>query len=390
MTHAFKVNKSMNAKTIVIMGGGIGGIVVANKLRKAIDKSHQIVLIDKETHHLFYPSFLWVMMGWRTSSQIQKSFQLLEKKGIKFLNAEVTEINFETKTVSTSKEKVKYDYLVLALGASTFPERIDGLRENAYDIYSLEEVARLRNDLPVFTGKLVVVLICSTPFKCPAAPYEAALLLASYFKQKGKPIEVQVVTPEQLPLPVAGPEVGKYMVSLLDAYGIKFLPEHQVQQINPGHIQCQKGISIPFDLLLAVPPHGLPGALKNSPILGETGWVSVDPAKLTTSLENVYALGDVTTIPLPVGKPLPKAGVFAHAQAEVVAHNIAAHIIGSGASKSFNGEGSCFVELGDGKAAFAKGNFYTKPAPVVLLKKPSRFRHWQKVLFEKWWLWKWF
>lgn len=381
---------SMNTKTIVILGGGIGGIVVANKLRKAIDKSHQIVLIDKETHHLFYPSFLWVMMGWRAPSQIQKNFQLLERKGIKFINAEVTEINFETKTVSTSKEKLKYDYLVLALGASTFPERIAGLVENAYNIYSLEEVTRLRNHLPDFTGNRIVVLICSTPFKCPAAPYEAALLLASYFKQKSKPIEVQVVTPEQLPLPVTGPEVGKYMVSLLDAYGIEFLPEHQVQQINPSHIECENKTSIPFDLLLAVPPNGLTGVLNNSPILGKSGWVSVDPAKLTTSLENVYALGDVTSIPLPVGKPLPKAGVFAHAQAEVVAHNIAAHINGSDASKSFNGEGSCFVELGDGKAAFAKGNFYTAPAPVVLLKKPSRFRHWQKIWFEKWWLRKWF
>ncbi|MCK4777438.1 MAG: NAD(P)/FAD-dependent oxidoreductase, partial [Actinomycetia bacterium] len=103
-----------------------------------------------------------------------------------------------------------------------------------------------------------------------------------------------------------------------------------------------------------------------------------------------YALGDVTSIPLSVGKPLPKAGVFAHFQADIVAYNIAAKIKGESSKKEFDGKGYCFIELGDGRAGYASGNFYKEPKPEVNLKKPSRFWHWGKVLFEKWWLWRWF
>ncbi|MFZ3062153.1 MAG: NAD(P)/FAD-dependent oxidoreductase, partial [Actinomycetota bacterium] len=87
---------------------------------------------------------------------------------------------------------------------------------------------------------------------------------------------------------------------------------------------------------------------------------------------------------------LPKAGVFAHYQADVVAHNIAAEIKGSRSRKAFDGRGYCFVEMGYGKAGFDSGNFYTEPQPTVRLRKPGRLWHWGKILFEKWWLWRWF
>jgi sulfide:quinone oxidoreductase len=170
------------------------------------------------------------------------------------------------------------------------------------------------------------------------------------------------------------------------------MPQHQAVQIDPKRkeITFRNGETLSYDLLVGIPPHGVPPVLEGSPVLGESGWVKVNPRTLETELENVYALGDVTAIPLPVGKPLPKAGVFAHAQAKVVAHSIEAKIKGASPEKEFDGGGACFIELGDGTAGYASGNFYAEPKPVVHLKKPSRLRHWQKVIFEKWWLWKWF
>ncbi len=379
-------------KRIVILGGGMGGVVVANRLRKALTRDNDISVIDREKNHLFNPSLLWLMVGERNREQIQKPLSRLQKKGIRFLNAEVSGIDFEGRTVSTSGGEVPFDYLVIALGASTFPERLAGFSEAAYNLYDLSGADGIREKIGSFDKGRVIVLVSGVPFKCPAAPYETALILSAYFTKKHRDIEVEVVTPEPLPMGVAGPEVGNMVVSLLESRGIRFMPQHQAVKIEPAKkkIAFQNGEALSYDLLIGIPPHGVPPVLEGLPVLGASGWVKVNPRTLETELENVYALGDVTAIPLSVGKPLPKAGVFAHAQAKVVAHNIEAKIQGASPKKEFDGRGACFIELGDGTAGYASGNFYAEPKPMVNLKKPSRLRHWQKVLFEKWWLWRWF
>ena len=380
-------------KKIVILGGGTGGLVAANKLRKALNRDNEIILVDKEKNHLFYPSLLWLMVGWRNREKIQKPLSLLQRKGIRFLNAEVLKIDFKKKIVLTSGEDIAYDYLIIALGATTFPERLKGFSESAYNLYELNGAEKIKKAIENFNGKKIIILISSKPFKCPAAPHEAALLLYEYFKKKKKNVEIEVVTPNPLPMGVAGPEVGNMVVSMLQSRGISFTPQHQALKIDPKkkEIVFQNNKTISYDLLIGIPSHGIPKVLKDlRPVLDKSGWVKVNPKTLETDIENVYALGDVTKIILPFGKPLPKAGVFAHFQAEVVAHNIAAEINGISKKEEFNGKGYCFIELGDGRAGFASGNFYNEPEPIVNLKKPSRMWHWGKILFEKWWLWRWF
>ena len=150
------------------------------------------------------------------------------------------------------------------------------------------------------------------------------------------------------------------------------------------------GRKVEYDLLVTIPPHRCPAVVKNAGLAGETGWVSVNARTMATAFDRVYALGDVTMIKLANGKPLPKAGVFAHGQAEAVARNIVAGITRSGKPAEFNGDGYCIVETGYGQAVLGAGNFYTEPDPVVALKPPSRFSHLGKVAFEKYWLWRWF
>ncbi len=377
---------------IVILGGGTGGLVVANKLRKELNQDNKIILVDKEKSHLFNPSLLWLMVNWRKKEQIQKPLSLLKKKGIKFINDSVQKIDFEDKTVFTSADDISYDYLVIALGASTFPKKIQGFSNDSYNLYDLNGIEKIREEIKNFNKGRLVILVTSIPFKCPAAPYEAALLLSAYFSQRQNDVDIEVITPEPLPMGVAGPKVGNMVVSLLQSRDIRFSPEHQMTEIDSAkkEIIFKDGNKASYDLLICVPPHGIPPVLKDSPVLGESGWVKVNPKTLDTELENVYALGDVTNIPLSVGKPLPKAGVFAHYQAEIIAHNMVTKINGGSGTKEFDGKGYCFIELGDGKAGYASGNFYMEPTPVVNMKKPSIFWHWGKVLFEKWWLWKWF
>lgn len=379
-------------KKVVILGGGAGGLVVANKLRSAVGQKAEITLVDKEKNHLFSPSLLWLMVGWRDEYQIQKPLSILKKKGINYVNTNVERIDFEKRTVSTAGGDLPFDNLVIALGASLYPENIPGFTEAAYNIYELSGAKKIREAVKTFNKGKLVVLVSSIPYKCPAAPSETALILSSYFAGRGKDVDIELITPEPMPMGVAGPEVGKMVVSLLESRGISFTPQHQVVEIHPGkkEIVFQNGGKRSYDFLIGIPPHGAPHALKDSPVLGGSGWVKVNPRTLETDIENVYAIGDVTSIPLPIGKPLPKAGVFAHLQGDVVAHRIAAGINGQPVKDEFDGKGYCFLELGDGRAGYASGNFYGDPKPEVYMKKPSRLWRWGKVLFEKWWMWRWF
>jgi sulfide:quinone oxidoreductase len=381
---------------IIILGGGIGGHVASNLLSKGLGKNHDIVLIDKKNQYSFAPSFLWTAMGWREPQQITRDMSRLQKKNVKFVKAEVMKIAPAERTVETSAGKFAYDYLVIALGADLDTETIPGFSESAFHVYSLEAAMQFREQVRRFSGGTVVIGISSLPFKCPAAPYETAFLLDYYFRQRKvrDKVELQFFTPESLPMPVAGPTVGNAVKQILEARQITYHTNVKLASINKdkGKVIFEGSNSMDFDLLFAVPPHRAPKAVRESGLTKETGWISVDRKTLRTSYDDVYAVGDVTGIRLSNGKVLPKAGVFAHGQSSVVAHNILAEIRHYGERKEWKGDGSCFIETGFGKAAMAKGNFYAEPDPAINIRWPgvSRVWHWNKILFEKYWLSKWF
>jgi len=380
-------------KQILILGGGTGGLVATNKLSKKLKGRYEIILIDKNSKHIYAPSFLWLMIGKRKAEDIQKSLQLLKRKGINFINEEITEISLKKKIVRTTGNEFGYDYLVISLGAELAPERIKNLSKAGYNLYQLKEVERLRDDLNEFHGGKVCIVISSLPFKCPAAPYEAAFLLDEYFSKKGmrKKTEINIFTPETLPMPAAGPENGKIIKSVLEKRNIKFNPEVQLVSVNANKKELKfKDKKIDYDMLIFVPPHQAPEVIKKSGLGNEAGWIPVDRNSLETAYENVYAIGDNALITLDSGKPLTKAGVFAHFEAEVVAENIAAKIKGMKIEKEYNGQAYCFLETGYGKSGFGGGNFYTKPVPIIKMRKPGRIWHLGKILFEKYWFWKFF
>jgi len=381
-------------KQILILGGGIGGLVAANKLRKKLGNEHKITLIDKNDKHIYAPSFLWVMQGKRNAEKIQKPLEHLKINGIDFVNEKVVKIEPEKKIVRTNKNNFNYDYLIISLGTELVPENIKGLSQAGYNLYQIEEVERLREDLKEFKGGKVIIVISSLPFKCPAAPYEAAFLLDEYFSKKrirGK-TEINIFTPETLPMPSAGLENGKIIASMLEKRNIEFNPELQLVSVysDKKELKFKEGKIVNYDMLIFVPPHRGPRVIKDSKLGNEAGWIPVDKNTLKTKYDNVFAIGDVASITLDSGKPLSKAGVFAHLEAEVVAENIAAEINGLAPNKKYDGQAYCFLELGYGKSGFAGGNFYSKPSPMIKMRRPGRLWHWGKILLEKYWFWRYF
>lgn len=379
------------ARTIVILGGGVGGVVAASDLRRRLPRLHRIVLVDREPEHLFAPSLLWLMVGQRTAAAIQRPLSRLARKGIDLRIAEVERIDPATRTVTLAGgEVLSADHLVISLGAELAPASIPGLAAAGHNFYTLRGAESFRDALRTLRTGRILVLTAAPAYKCPAAPYEAAMLIEAFCRERGvrDAVQVDVYAAEPAPMSVAGPEISAAVKQLLAAKSIPYHPEHQVTAVDgtARRLTFANGASAEFDLLAYVPPHRAPRAVRDSGLAAESGWISVDRHTLETRFPGVYALGDVVAIPLAIGKPLPKAGVFAHAEAEIVAKNIARAIAGQGTPQRFDGHGECFIEIGNGKAGWGGGNFYAEPTPQVTLRMPSWRWHLGKVLFEKSWL----
>lgn len=384
-----------HGKTVLVLGGGIGGIVAATRLRQMLPREYRVVLVERESQHVFAPSFLWMMIGQRSAEQISRPLAALAKRGIELIQGTVERIDPAARTIRVDGKELSGDYVVIALGADLAPETIPGLAQAGHNFYTLSGAASLRDArLSVRSGR-IVVLVSAMPFKCPGAPNEAAMLLEYDCRKRGvrDRVNIDLYTAEPGPMPVAGQAVSGVLREMIESKGIAYHPNHAVTAVDAAQrrISFANGASAGFDLLAYIPPHRAPQVVRDAGLCAESGWVPVDRGTLETKFSGVYAIGDVTGIMLTsINKPLPKAGVFAHNEAEVVAHNIARAITGKGTERRFTGDGECFLEGGDGRAAFGGGNFYADPAPQIRLRQPSTILHLGKVVYEKYWLFRWF
>lgn len=388
------MSASTEGQTVVVLGGGVGGLVAAVELRKQLPKKHRVVLVEREENNVFAPSLLWLMTGTRTASQISRPMAGVSKRGVDVIRGTVEKVEPGQRRVTVNGQAMTADHLVVALGAEFADETIPGLSAAGHNFYTLAGAEHFWEALANFKGGRIVVLTAAPAYKCPAAPYEAAMLIEHSCRKRGLGGETKVdlYAAEPGPMGVAGPDVSAAVRGMVEGKGIGYHPNHQVTSVDVAakELVFANGAKAAFDLLAYVPPHRAPRVVLDCGMTAESGWVTVNRETMETSFPGVYALGDVTSIPLKMGKPLPKAGVFAHAQAEVVASNIARIVAGKEAGARFDGHGACFVETGDGKAGFGNGNFYGDPTPQVALKAPGRQWHAAKVLFEKNWLHKWF
>jgi sulfide:quinone oxidoreductase len=314
----------------------------------------------------------------------------LRERNLRLVQAEVSAIDPTGPSVTAGGRTWTGDALVLALGADLDPAGVPGLAEAGHNLYTVAGSASGFQALEALTGGQVVVLVAGVPFKCPAAPYEVAMLVDGYLRRRRRrqAVAVSVWAAEATPMGVAGPAVSQAVTDALAQRDIAYHPDHRVFRVDPARrrIRFDTGTEIGYDLLLYVPPHRVPDPVAASGLAPQDGWVRVDPRPLQTGWERVWAIGDVTGITLPSGKLLPKAGVFAHREGDVVAERIAALGAGRDEAPVFDGHGECFIEMGGGVAGFARGDFYAEPVPVVRAYRPGRHWHLAKIGFERsWW-----
>ena len=382
-----------DSKTALVLGGGVGGLVAANRLRKLLPARHRVVLVERERQHVFQPSLLWVAVGDRTPDDIQRPLAQLVRRGVEVRIGTVDALDTGTRVARVGGDSVSGDAIIVALGADLAPETIPGLADAGHNLYTLDGASAFQRALKELRHGRIVVLTATPAYKCPAAPYEAAMLIEAALRRRGvrDRVQVDLYAAEPGPMAVTGAKLSGQVRGAVESKGIAYHPEHQVTRVDAAarRLTFANGATADFDLLLYVPPHRAPAVVREAGLVGASGWVAADRFTFATPIAGVYAIGDITGIPLAMGKPLPKAGVFAHAQAEVVADNIAGLWTGRHAHREFDGMGQCFVETGDGRAGMGAGNFYAEPTPQVAFRKPSRLLHWGKVLLERRWLKRW-
>lgn len=375
--------------TILVLGGGIGGVTVANELRKSFGNEDginlaQIKVFEKEKSNLYAPSLTWMMVGKRKEEQISHNMDEIEFGGIETVFGKIEAIDPDSKTVISNGTSHSGDNIVISLGA----EKNDphGLASLGYNFYTTKGANDFYQNLKNFEGGTIAITVSSLPHTSPVAPYEAAFLIDEFTREKGirDVTEILLLTPEERPMPFAGTKISDAVLNQLQDKDIKYKPNHQLTKAAADSmtfsVSDKESVNQSYDLLAFTPNHSCPALLKKARLTDTSGWVDVNNQTLETSFDNVFAIGDVASLNSN-DEGIPRAGIFAQMQAKVVAHNIQRRHAGKEENAVFEPDGAYILDHGN-KASKVGGNF---ESDELNLSKSGIIRHFEKVLNEKSW-----
>ncbi|QLH11746.1 NAD(P)/FAD-dependent oxidoreductase [Nitrosarchaeum sp. AC2] len=376
---------------ILILGGGFGGLAAANEIRNNLTSSQvKITVIDKKDWFMVGFAKLWIIKGIRTFENSIGSLNQLIKKEINFLKEEIIQIDLQNKQIKTTTKTLSYDFLIIAMGAVLAPEKIPGLSENGMNLYDHNQLTEIHKKIKNMRSGNIAISIMGMPYKCPPAPFEASLLIDSMLRDAGvrESIQIHFYSPAPITLPAAGPEISKKILSLINSENIIFHDSCKIKSVEKNKLIFQNGEEANFDLLLAVPPHVAPKVIYESGLAKEGGFIPIN-RDCKTPFENVYAVGDVTTLTVIDTMTVPKAGVFAEGEAITVAQNIISNIQSKNELLLFDGKGGCFLESGRDTASIIEVDMFTESKPTTKLTESTAKHLDEKLQFEKERLSKW-
>jgi sulfide:quinone oxidoreductase len=339
---------------VVVLGAGFGGLEITTRLSDEFGEQIDVVLIDQSDAFVFGFSKLDVMFGRTVPAHVRHAYRDIVKPGVRFVQATIRAIDPASKRVETDAGVFDADILVVALGADLDPAATPGLVEAGHEFYSVNGAFATRDVLAEFEGGRVIVGVLSTPFKCPPAPSETALMLHDHFVRRGlrDRCEIDLVIDFGRPIPPSS-EASAFLEATFAERGIGWHPRSEVCELDPATktAKLRDGREMPFDLFLAVPVHRAPAVVVESGMTVD-GWIPVNSRTLQTSFDGVYAVGDVAAV------GTPRAGVFAEGQGAVAADHIAARLKGTTSDAEYGGHGVCYLEAGTGQIAMVDVTFF--------------------------------
>ena len=380
---------------IVILGGGTGGTIVANRLRRRFEPDDVAVhVIDRDDAHLYQPGLLFVPFGLADPDALVRPRRRQLRRGVDFHEAEIDHVDLESRRVHLADgSELPYDVLVVASGTRLLPEETEGMTgpgwgERVVTFYDAPGARQTRDALERFRGGRIVVDIADMPIKCPVAPIEFAFLADWHLRERGLRGASEIVLATPLDGCFTKPIASQHLTYLLDEKEIAVEAEFSLGEVDGagGVATSYDGRALDFDLLVAVPLHGGAAYVGRSPGLGDSlDFVPTDPHTLqAAAAPNVFALGDATDL------PSSKAGSVAHFEAELLERNIERFLAGEELETRFDGHSNCFIETGGHKALLIDFNYDTEPVPgrfptalgPLPLLRESRLNHAGKLLFQ--------
>jgi sulfide:quinone oxidoreductase len=383
------------ADRIVILGGGTGGTLVANRLRRALGRGADIVVVDQDDDHVYQPGLLFVPFGLADPARLVRSRAAQLHRGIELRFADVDHVDTDASAVRLGDgSALGYDVLIVASGARLQPEETDGMtgpgwRDRIHTFYTLEGATILRDALRRFQAGRLVVNLVDLPVKCPVAPLEFCFLADWHLRRLGVRDRVDLTFVTPLDAAFTKPAAASHLAGLLAQKRIRIETEFATGEVDGagGRLASWDEREVPFDLLVTIPLHGGAEFVNRSPGLGDDlGFVLTDPATLQSrAAENVFAIGDATDV------PTSKAGSVAHFEGDTVVANVRRLLAGDALEAGFDGHANCFVETGFHKALLIDFNYSQEPLPGAFpiprvgplpLLAESRRNHLGKLMFQ--------
>jgi sulfide:quinone oxidoreductase len=378
----------------VILGGGTGGTIVANRLRRLFPVDDvSITVIDQDNLHVYQPGLLFVPFGLADLDSIVRRRHRQLHEGIVFQEATIDRVDTVSNTVSLTDQTVlPYDVLVIATGAILVPSETEGLTgpgwmERMFTFYTPEGAGALAGALATFDRGHLVVNVVDMPIKCPVAPLEFCFLADWFFRVRGLRDNVDITCVTPLDGAFTKPVASERLAGMLAEKDINLVTEFNTGSVDgaSGRLISYDDREVPFDLAVVVPLHSGAEFIGRSPGLGDDlNFVPTDAHTLQSkAAANIFVIGDAANV------PASKAGSVTHFEGETLVENVRRHLAAEPLIEGFDGHANCFIETGFGKALLIDFNYETEPLPGhypstigLPLLKDSRLNHMGKLLFE--------
>ena len=367
----------MAPSEIVILGGGVGGTLVANLLaRKLTRRQANITVIDRSGRHTYQPGWLYIPFGGAPPERLERAERSLLARSVRLTIGDVQRIDRDARQIAMADGMIiPYDTLVIATGARLAPEVVPGYAEGAHHFYSAEAALRLHAALRDFQGGRVVVGVADIPYKCPPAPLEFAFLLDDALRERGLRERTEIVYLSPINRVFTIESVAQFVTPLMEQRGIRYELFFNTESIDPHArtITSLEETTLDYDLLVLVPPHRGAQIVVDAGLGDAQGWIPTDRETLQSKADpRIYVIGDASDL------PVSKSGSAAHFEAKVVAHRIVGQVLGQTDDTRYDGAVMCFLETGRGQATQLVFDYSHPPAPP----HPNQFYHYEKALFN--------
>ena len=367
---------------VLILGGGFGGVVAAERLAEQLSDEHQITMVSRNRNFVFFPALVKLAFGKCEAKDVSFDLRraMLDRR-VNFIEAEVARIDpFERKVIIAHGEvegNLPYDYLIFALGRRLATEHITGFYEHAHHLLNLDKAINFSKALSSFHEGRAVIGECAGT-RLPVPVYETAFALDRMLHERGERerVRITVVGPSALGSEFEDQETSVALEKAFAARQIEVLPDFPIDTVMQNSVGSRSGQSIDHNLLMLLPPFRGSSAASHVGITNNEGYINVDPTMRVNGQERIYAVGDC------VNFKGPKMGHMATGQGEIAAINLLAELNGREPVAHYSHELKLVIDEAGSDNIYLQKNIW-KEEPATM--KRGRFWSWAKRAQKEYW-----